>query len=468
MKITAQLKTTAQRVLRLLLAASALNVCAEEKPNIIYILADDLGYGDLGAYGQAVIQTPNLDQLAAEGMRFTQHYAGSSVCAPSRSCLLTGKHTGHTWVRSNGEVQLRPDPEDPTIATVLKQAGYRTAMIGKSGTGGYTTIGHANEKGFDYFFGFHNHKAAHRYFPPEVYRNSEVVKFPGNAGKSGDTYIHDEFFKEVMGYLEEHKDGPFFLHYATLLPHSDLAVPEEWVDQYRGKVKEQPLRNPKIDSEKQATFAGMVSRLDWEVGEIMKKLKELGIDRNTVVMFSSDNGPHSEGGNKAAWFDSNGPLRGEKRDFYEGGVRVPMIARWPGRIPARTTTNHLSAFWDVMPTLSDLTGAACPEDTDGISFLPTLLGKNGQKEHDYLYWEFYEQGGKRAARKGNWKAVQLNMDKGGNPIELYDLESDLGETTNLAAQHPELVSQFEKIFAKAHTPSPLISWENSGSNQKKK
>ena len=316
------------------------------------------------------------------------------MCAPSRAVLMTGKHTGHCTVRGNGNKQnLKEGHEDITIARLLQTAGYHTAMIGKSGTGCNVTPGHPNRKGFDYFYGFNGHGAAHHYFPPVVYRNDEEVHFPNNKKHTGDTYIHDEFMKEVLGYLDEHgkTEQPFFLHYAALIPHASLVAPEEWVAKYRGKVKEEKQQGrggyAKCDEPK-ATFAGMVSRLDWEIGEITRKLDKLGIADNTLVMFSSDNGPHSAGGNKAEWFNSNGDLRGEKRDLYEGGVRVPMIATWPGKIAAGSETDHLSAFWDVMPTLCELVGLNPPSDIDGISFLPTLLGQSErQQQHKYLYWE---------------------------------------------------------------------------------
>lgn len=436
-----------------------------EKPNIIYILADDMGYGDLGCYGQEEILTPNIDKLCAEGLKFTNHYSGSTVCAPSRAVLFTGKHTGNCTVRGNGNKQnLKDGDEDITIAQLLKQSGYHTAMIGKSGTGCNVSPGQPNEKGFDLFYGFNGHGPAHHYFPPVVFRNAEEIHFPNNKKHTGDTYIHDEFMKEIMAYLEEQgkTDEPFFLHYAALIPHASLVAPEEWVAKYRGVVKEEKQGGrgsyAKCDEPK-ATFAGMVSRLDWEVGEIRKKLEELGIADNTLIMFASDNGPHSAGGNKAEWFNSNGELRGEKRDLFEGGVRVPMIAHWPGKVKAGSSTDHLSAFWDVMPTLCELTGTDVPADIDGISFLPTLAGSSDkQQQHEYLYWEFYERGGKRAALTHKWKAVQHNMKKGGGPIMLFDINADISEQNDVAKQHPEVVKEFEEIFKDAHTPSPLIKW----------
>ncbi len=443
----------------LILATISVGWSLKAQPNIIYILADDLGYGDLGCYGQELIQTPNIDRLSEEGMRFTNHHSGSTVCAPSRACLLTGQHTGHVWVRGNGNVQLREDDQDITIARILKSEGYHTAMIGKNGLGcNGIEPGFANRKGFDYFYGFNSHAAAHYYYPEEVYRNGEKIVFPNNRKHTGDTYIHDEFMKEIMSYLDQRAADarPFFLHYAALIPHADLAVPEEWVAKYRGKVDEVepfggggggrggeygPVQEPR------ATFAGMVSRLDWEVGEIMKKLDDLGLADNTMVIFSSDNGPHSEGGQDPQAFSSGGALRGGKRDLFEGGIRVPMIARWPGKIAAGSESDHLSAFWDVMPTLCALTGATVPKGVDGISFLPTLLGDGNQSLHDYLYWEFDFQGGKRAALTHKWKAVQLRED----PIMLFAVD-DLSEEHDVASEHPEVVGHFERIFKDAHVP----------------
>jgi len=444
------------------------NSFGANKPNIIYILADDLGYGDLGCYGQKIIETPNIDNLAKNGMKFTNHHSGSTVCAPSRSCLLNGKHTGHVYVRTNGkDLQMRANPQDLTIATVLQQNGYHTAMVGKSGTGCDTEVGHANTKGFDYFYGFNTHSGAHHYFPPTIYKNDQAIHFPNNKLHTGDTYIHDNFISEIKSYLETHQNEPFFLHYAALIPHASLTAPENWIAKYRGKVDEAaPTKEGHYAGSKEpkATFAGMVSRLDWEVGEIMKKLKELNLLDNTIVMFASDNGPHSAGGNRADWFDSNGILKGEKRDLFEGGVRVPMIAHWPNKIKAGSTNDHLSAFWDVMPTLCDLIKVECPE-TDGISFLPTMTGMGEQKQHKYLYWEFYEKGGKRAALTHKWKAIQLNMGKGGDAIQLFNIKQDLSEENNVAEKHPEVISKFEAIFKEAHTPSQIAQYKK---NKKKK
>jgi len=427
------------------------------KPNIIYILADDLGFGDLGCYGQKIIQTPNIDKLCKEGMKFTNHHSGSTVCAPSRACLLTGLHTGHVSVKGNGNVKLKPDNQEITIARLLKNIGYHTAMIGKNGLGcNGINPGFANKKGFDHFYGFNSHEAAHYYYPPFVFRNGDKVVFPNNKLHHGDTYIHDEFMKEIMTYLDDRskEKKPFFLHYAALIPHASLVVPDEWVEKYRGKVEEhEPLVSPKRAShytkcnEPVATFAGMVSRLDWEIGQIMKKLDDLGIAENTLVIFSSDNGPHQEGGKDASWLESSGGLRGHKRDLYEGGVRVPMIAHWPGHIQAASESNHLSAFWDVMPTLCELTGAVPPSNIDGISFLPTLLGLEKQKQHEYLYWFYKNNGGKRAVLTHKWKAVKL----AGKPTMLFSV-TDLYETKNLASENLETVKELEELFKRASAP----------------
>jgi arylsulfatase A-like enzyme len=444
------------------------SVCAAERlPNIIYILADDLGYGDLGCYGQEIIETPNIDRMCRDGMKFVRHYSGSTVCAPSRASLFTGQHTGHSWVRANGNVKLREGEQDTTLAQVLKGKGYHTAMIGKSGLGCNTDPGHANRKGFDYFYGFNGHGAAHHYYPPNVFRNDEKVVFEKNKKHAGDTYIHDEFMREIMAYLDQRgSDGqPFFVHYAALIPHASMVAPEEWVAKYRGRVGEEtPYKGEHYAGcvEPKATFAGMVSRLDWEVGEIRKKLEEIGAADNTLILFASDNGAHKEGGKQLEWFNSAGGQRGNKRDLFEGGIHVPMIAYWPGRIKAGAQTDHLSAFWDVMPTLCELTGAEAPKDIDGISFLPTLLGTEAQQQHAYLYWEFYEQGGKRAALTPEWKAVQLNIQKGGDAVMLFAAD-DRAEKNDVAAQYPEVVGRFRKIFEQAHTPSPIISWDTKKS-----
>lgn len=431
------------------------------KPNIIYILADDLGYGDLGCYGQKVIETPNLDRMAAEGIRFTQHYSGSTVCAPSRSALLQGRHTGHVYVRGNGSLQMRRDPLDPIFPAALREAGYRTAMIGKSGLGCNTDdAALVLDKGFDYFFGYTSHTAAHFYYPPYLWRNTTKVKYPGNSLHAGDHYSSEVVTGEALNYIEQQKDAPFFLHLALQIPHASLRAKEEWKAKYRPILKEKMLPERKghphysYEREPRTTFAAMVSYMDHNVGLILNKLKDLGIAENTLVMFASDNGAMREGGHRMEDFDSSGPLRGGKRDLYEGGVRVPMMAWWPGTIRGGQTTDHLSAFWDISPTVRELAGAEEQQDTDGISLVPTLLDKGTQRQHDYLYWEFFEGGGKRSIRKGPWKLILFNTNKDDNPkAELYHLGNDLAEKNDLSKENSGKVAELTTLMDEVRTPS---------------
>lgn len=447
----------------LLLAGLALfpSFAEARKPNIIFILADDLGYGDLGCYGQKVIKTPNLDRMAAEGIRFTQHYAGSTVCAPSRSALLQGRHTGHIYVRGNGSLQMRPDPLDPIFPAALQKAGYHTALIGKSGLGCNTDdAALVVEKGFDYFFGFTSHTAAHFYYPDYLWRNTKRVTYPENTLHEGDHYSSTVVAGEALDYIEKHKDRPFFLHLALQIPHASLRAREEWKEKYRPILKETtlPETNKKphysYEREPKTTYAAMVSYMDHNMGLILAKLRELDLAEDTLVMFSSDNGAMQEGGHRRDSFNSSGPLRGGKRDLYEGGVRVPLIAWWPGKIKGGQTSDHLSAFWDISPTARELAGAAEQADTDGHSLVPTLLGKEGQKKHDYLYWEFFEGGGKRAIRKDPWKLVLFNTNKDENPrAELYHLKNDPGETKDLAKENSEKVSELTTLMDRVRAPS---------------
>jgi arylsulfatase A len=438
---------------------------AAQPPNIIFILADDLGYGDLSCFGQKHFETPHLDRMAREGMRLTQHYSGSTVCAPSRACLMTGNHTGHVHQRFNGNVQFREDPHDLTVATLLQRAGYHTAMIGKSGLSCRSDDGALpNRKGFDHFFGYIGHGAAHRYYPKQLFKNGEAVRYAGNRGKEGKQYSGDLFLADALAYLDAHAGGPFFLHLSLQQPHADLQVPPEWRDRFVGKFDETPAKGGHYRNEMhpKATFAGMVTYLDDTVGQIRAKLDELGIADNTLVIFSSDNGPMSEGGWDKSYFQSGGPLRGGKRDFYEGGVRVPTIACWSGQIQADSESNHVSAFWDFLPTACEAAGIAAPDSIDGISYLPALLGKPDQPKHEYLYWEFYERGGKQAVRWGDWKGIRLNVSNDRNgPIELYDLSTDLAEEHNIASKHPIVVAQIAKFMDEAHVESELISFERS-------
>jgi len=430
----------------------------KNRPNIIYIMADDLGYGDLGCYGQKTIKTPNIDELADEGMRFTDHYAGSTVCAPSRCCLMTGFHTGHALVRGNARIPLRPS--DVTVAELLKQAGYTTGIIGKWGLGEPETTGIPNRQGFDYWFGYLNQRHAHNYYPAYLWRNEEKVELknevnhviggrdrtPGGVATKRVEYSHDLFAEDALGFLEKNKDRPFFLYLALTIPHAnnEAGVPslEPYADMFGWP-------------EPQMGHAAMITRMDGDVGRLMAKLKKLGLDNDTIVMFTSDNGPHKEGGADPTFFNSSGPLQAYKRALYEGGIRVPMIARWPGKIEAGSVSGHVSAFWDFLPTCCELVGAEAPEGIDGISMVPTLMGRPGeQREHEYLYWEFHEQGKRQAVRMSDWKGIRQNVAKNPNgPIELYNLKNDIGEKNNVAARHPSIVAKIEECMKAARTPS---------------
>ena len=452
-------------------AASLLPSCASEnrttgikakRPNIIFILTDDLGYGDLGCFGQKTIRTPNIDRLAAEGMRFTDHYAGSTVCAPSRCCLMTGLHSGHSLVRGNARVPLRPS--DVTVAELLKQAGYTTGIIGKWGLGEADSTGIPNRQGFDYWFGYLNQRHAHNYYPKYLWRNEQKVELenevshiiggrdrtPGGVATKRVEYSHDLFAEEALRFVEKNKDNNFFLYLALTIPHAN--------NEAGNKGMEVPSHGPYTNKdwpEPQKGHAAMITRMDGDIGRLMAKLKTLGLDESTFVLFSSDNGPHKEGGADPAFFKSSGPLRGYKRALYEGGIRVPTIARWPGKIKAGTVTDHISAFWDFLPTCCDLAGINTPEGIDGISMLPTLLGQNAkQKKHEFLYWEFHEQGKRQAVRMGDWKGIRQNVAKNPNgPIELYYLKNDISEQNNVANRHPQIVAKIEDLMRSARTPS---------------
>ncbi len=446
------------------------------KPNIVYILADDLGYGDLSVYGQTHFETPNLDKMAAEGMLFTQHYAGCTVCAPSRSSLMTGQTTGHTPIRGNKEVKPEgqwPIPDSTfTMAEMLKQAGYVTGGFGKWGLGYPGSEGDANMQGFDEFYGYNCQRIAHNYYPTHLWDNQEKVMLTDNTGDRYEQYSADSIQEHALDFIEANKDKPFFLYYPSTIPHAELLLPEKYMENFRGKYlpeKEYKGAEPGDENfrnggygtqpESHAAFAAMVTHLDKQVGEVLAKLKELGLDKNTIVMFSSDNGPHLEGGADPDYFDSNGPLKGYKRDLYEGGIREPMIVWWPGKVEAGSKTSHISAFWDIMPTLADIVGIEKPDNIDGISFLPTLLGEGGQKEHDYLYWEFHEKGGRKAIRKGDWKLVRYNVSvPGKTTTELYNLSNDIGEENNVADEHPEIVKELEQLMETARTESDVFAF----------
>lgn len=459
-------------LLSLTLAASA-----ADKPNIVYILADDLGINDFGCYGQKIMKTPRIDQLATEGMQFFNHYSGSTVCAPTRSCLMTGQHTGRTRIRGNARAHLKPG--DITVAEVLKKAGYATACVGKWGLGEAGSPGIPTKQGFDFFFGYLNQSRAHRFYPDFIWRNKKKELYPDNPTKR-ETYIHDSFTAESLNWIETQSktDQPFFLYLAYTLSHVDLDVPEDSIEPYLETIKEKgPYKNPKFPKggyrghpTPRACFAGMTSRLDRDVGKIVDLIDKLGLAKDTLIMFSSDNGPTSAGGADPNYFDGNGIYKGIKRDLYEGGIRAPFIARWPDKIKAGSRSEHISAHWDLMATVSELAGTKPAPNHTGISFAPSLLGKGEQREHDYLYWEFYERGGKQAIRKGNLKAVRLNRAKAGpnGTWEVYDLQNDPGETTNLAEKRPELQKTFNRIAADAIVESELFKWKAGPKKKRKK
>ncbi|MEM6631382.1 MAG: arylsulfatase [Bacteroidota bacterium] len=450
------------------------------QPNIIYILADDLGYGDLSCYGQKKFSTPHIDRLAEEGIRFLQHYSGNTVCAPSRSALMTGQHTGHTFIRGNYEVQPEgqyPIPDQTfTLAESLKEVGYTTGAFGKWGLGFPGSEGDPMNQGFDRFLGYNCQRYGHHYYPHHLWSDCDSISLEANAGAHKGTYAPDLIHEEVLSFIRTHKDGPFFLYLPSIIPHAELVAPDSIMNKYIGSYEPDPeyegydegpdYRQGPYESQQNphAAFVAMIEILDRQVGEILETLEEIDLSENTLVLFTSDNGPHFEGGADPEYFNSNGPLKGFKRDLYEGGIRVPLIARWSGTIEAGTTSDHISAFWDVFPTLSELTGSPTPLGGDGVSFLPTLMGTSDlQAQHDYLYWEFHEKGGRLAARKGNWKAVKYNVLKEPDaPLELYDLDQDIGEEMDLADVHPEIVAEMEEIFQTARTPSEVFTFEHKG------
>lgn len=471
-------------------------------PNIIYILADDLGYGELGVYGQKIIETPNIDALAKNGMRFTQHYTGAPVCAPARCVLMTGQHTGNAYIRGNDEWKARGDVwnyqamfDNPalegqrplpsyklTITEILKNAGYTTGMVGKWGLGAPNTEGTPNKQGFDFFYGYNCQRQAHTYYPTHLWRNEErhilknklVVphqKLPSDfkpteaasyANYELEDYAPDLMHKEALSFIEKNKDKPFFLYYASPIPHLPLQAPRRWLEYYQKKLGEEtpytgksyfPNRTPR------ATYAAMISYLDEQVGELVAKLKEHGLFENTLIIFTSDNGPTYTGGADTEFFDSAKPFKtsyGYGKGFtHEGGIRVPMIATWFGTIERESESDHISAFWDVLPTICELTNQRIPRNTDGISFLPTLLGKK-QKRHEYLYWEFPAYGGQQAVRLGKWKGIRKNIQKEDNlRIELYNLEKDIQEQNNVADKYPNVIKRMTTIMREEHE-KPVI------------
>ena len=475
-----------------------------DPPNIIFILADDLGYGDLGCYGSELIETPNIDLLAESGMMFTQHYSGSPVCAPSRCVLLTGKHSGHAYIRGNdewgdrGEVWdyramiadstlegQRPLPrETVTIGKILQSRGYATGMIGKWGLGAPHTESIPTRQGFDFFCGYNCQRQAHTYYPVHLYLNENRIALgndtiPPHAKLGAETdpldpesysdfkltsYAPDVMFEEMTRFIDQKREGPFFLYWASPIPHVPLQAPERWVDYYVKKFGDEPpyegdqayypTRYP------HASYAAMISFLDEQIGRLVEKLKQDGLYDNTLIIFTSDNGPTYNGGTDSPWFNSGGPFneeRGRGKGFlYEGGIRVPMIASWPGKIESGSGSHHISSFQDLLPTLCEITGAEIPSGLDGLSYLPELLGSENQEEHPYLYWEFPESGGQQAVRMGPWKAIRTGIHKGNLSLELYNLEADIREEFDVATDNPDLIQEMELVMSKEHVPSELV------------
>lgn len=446
---------------------------SNKKPNIIFILADDLGYGDIGCYGQKYIRTPNIDLMAKEGIRFSDHYSGAPISAPARCCLLTGKNLGHSYIRNNFEIKS-DDPAEhgqmplpantETVASMLKRAGYTTAIIGKWGLGSMNSTGAPNKQGFDFFYGYNDQNEAHNHYPPFLWRNDRMEKL-NNPGTSvhpkynpsvpfdpleykkymGEDYSLDLMARDALKFINENKENPFFLYLAFVVPHKALQVPDESLAMYDGVFDEKPYvggagytSHPRPRS----AYAAMITRMDQRIGDVMDELKKLGLDENTLVIFTSDNGPASGGGLDPAFFNSSGGFRGSKSQVYEGGIREPFIARWPGKIKAGTVTDHVSTHYDFMATVAEITGQKI-KDTDGISYLPTLLGQTArQKQHEYLYWEF---GGQLGIRMGNLKGVKRITGKNQPYWEIYDLVADPRETTDISEKYPELKTKFDAI-----------------------
>ncbi|MFR9620109.1 MAG: arylsulfatase [Rikenellaceae bacterium] len=436
------------------------------QPNVIFILVDDLGIGDLGCYGQEQIKTPGIDALAASGMKFTTHYSGSTVSAPSRCVLMTGKHTGNSYIRGNsgqtGKDGRKYDRDmiasEVTVAEIFKSKDYKTACVGKWGLGSPGGQGHPNKQGFDYFFGYLGQANAHYYYPDQLFENNDPVML------NHEVYSHDLIMEKALKFVEDNANDPFFIYLTPTIPHAELLVPEGELMGYEGKFLEIPYVNNKSTGycsqpQPRATFAAMVSRLDRDVQRLMDLLKEKGIDENTIVIFSSDNGTHREGGHLPEYFDSNGPFRGNKRDLYDGGIRTPFIVNWPAQIAPGSVSFHRSAFWDFLPTACDLIGADVPEGVNGISYLPTISGVGKQKAHDYLYFEFHEQGGKQAVVQGEWKLIRLDVNTPAKTrLELYNTSFDPGEASNVAAQYPEKVAELVKLMDSSRKTNPIFKF----------
>ncbi len=464
----------------------------KKQPNIVYIYADDLGYAELGCYGQKKIKTPNLDKMAKEGMRFTQHYASAPVCAPSRCMLMTGKHGGHSYIRGNYELGgfednteggQMPLPNDTyTLPKMLKKAGYTTALCGKWGMGMNGTTGSPLNQGFDYYYGYLDQKQAHNLYPTHLWENDKwdtlrnsyiYVHRPIDSLKATDAdfnafkgkdYAPAKMTEKALNFIEKNKGKPFFLYLPYTIPHVSLQAPDEWVQKYIGQFDEKPYYGQKGYASTKyplSTYAAMITFLDAQVGLVMDKIKSLSLDENTIFMFSSDNGVTFDvGGVNAAFFNSTDGLRGRKQDVYEGGTRVPFIARWKGEIPANSVSGHVSVQYDLMATLAELTGQKV-QNTDGLSFLQELLGnKTKQKKHEFLFFEFPEKGGQVAIRMGDWKGVRIDVRKNPQTVwQLFNLQTDRNETTDVAAQNPEIIKQLEVIQKREHQMAHIKEWE---------
>ncbi len=449
-------------------SATARRSASKARPNIVYILADDLGYAEVGCYGQKKIRTPNIDKLATEGMKFAQHYSGNPVCAPSRCTLMTGLHTGHAQIRGNKQVggkkgwklgstiggQWPLKEGTVTVAKILKDAGYTTGAFGKWGLGRAGTTGDPNKQGFDRFYGYICQRQAHTFYPNHLWSDGQIHWIKENEGGKEVIYSHDLIAEEALNFVNANKDRPFFLYVPFTIPHVALQVPEDSLAEYKDKWPDTPYDGKKgyIPHEyPRACYAGMVTRMDKDVGRILSLLEDLDLADNTLVIFTSDNGPTYAGGADSEFFESAGPLRGLKGSVYEGGIRVPFIARWPGKIKPGSETDHPSAFWDFLPTACEIIGAKPPADIDGISYLPTLLGKpRKQKRHEVMYWEL---GGRQGVRMGDWKAVRTRL---GNKVELYNLANDIGEQNDLADKEPEVLEKMTEMLTTARTDSDVF------------
>ena len=462
--------------------AIALNGSAADRPNIILLAADDLGYGELGAYGQTKIHTPRLDQLAAQGVRFTNFYSGNAVCAPSRCCLMTGKHPGHAAVRSNGNPKHDPEfaarmgfefpgqhplpADEVTLAERLQFAGYATGAFGKWGLGHFGTSGDPNQQGFDLFYGFNCQVHAHNHYPKFLWRNRSKEIQPGNDRTlAGETYSQDRFIDEACRFIESNQDQPFFVYVPMAVPHLSIQVPEGSVEPYRSEIQEADyehrgyLRHPAP----RAGYAAMITHMDHGIGQIVDLVDELGLSDDTLILFTSDNGPTYDrlGGSDSDFFHSSGGLKGRKGQLDEGGIRVPLIAYWQGHTPAGQVSDWVGAWWDFLPTLCDVANVDAPEGIDGISFLPTLIGnESAQQKHEFLYWEFPSYSGQQAVRLGKWKAIRKNLNR--RPLaselpswKLYNLASDIDESHNVAAEHPDVIAKIDQIARREHVPHDL-------------